>query len=619
IGAASGLPAGLSASFASNTITISGTPTASGTFNYTVPLTGGCGTVSATGTITITPNNTVSAPSSNPTACIGLPLSPTVTFTTTGATGIGSALGLPAGLSASFSSNTITISGTPTAAGTFNYTIPLTGGCGTVSATGTITITPNNTVSAPSSNPTVCIGLPLSPTVTFTTTGATGIGAASGLPAGLSASFSSNSITISGTPTASGTFNYSIPLTGGCGTVSATGTITVTPNNTVTAPSSNPSVCIGLPITPVTYTTTGATGIGVATGLPAGVSATWFGNTITVSGTPTTIGTFNYTIPLTGGCGIVNATGTITVNDLPVITLTPDDPNACNAADGSILVNGSGNGNVIWTGPSSGNANGVALNYSVSGLAAGTYAVYFVDANGCQSSTLQASLANPGAPVLDIINDVTNCGTSYTLPAISGTSLNVPAYYTGPGGTGSVVASGTVYNAPTNVTLYAYDANGSCIDEEPFNIIINQIPTVNDPADVLVCPGASINPDDFVSNPSGATFAWSNTDIAIGLPLNGAGQIATYNAPVNNTGSVVSGTVTVTPTLSGCVGTAQTFLISISPTPTVNDPADVTVCPGSTVDPVDFVSNPVGATFTWSNSNPANGLAANGSDQIIPY
>jgi uncharacterized protein (TIGR02145 family) len=35
----------------------------------------------------------------------------------------------------------ITISGTPTATGSFTYTIPLTGGCGSVSATGTIMVT----------------------------------------------------------------------------------------------------------------------------------------------------------------------------------------------------------------------------------------------------------------------------------------------------------------------------------------------------------------------------------------------------------------------------------------------------------------------------------------------
>jgi hypothetical protein len=141
IGTATGLP-GVTAAFASNTITISGTPTVSGTFNYSIPLTGGCGAVNATGTITVTPNNTASAASTTPTTCISTVLTDTQT---TGA-GIGTATGLPAGVTAAFASNTITISGTPTVSGTFNYTIPLTGGCGAVNATGTITVTPNNTV-----------------------------------------------------------------------------------------------------------------------------------------------------------------------------------------------------------------------------------------------------------------------------------------------------------------------------------------------------------------------------------------------------------------------------------------------------------------------------------------
>ena len=46
--------------WAANVVTISGTPTASGTFNYTVTSTGGCGTITATGSITVTPNNTIS-------------------------------------------------------------------------------------------------------------------------------------------------------------------------------------------------------------------------------------------------------------------------------------------------------------------------------------------------------------------------------------------------------------------------------------------------------------------------------------------------------------------------------------------------------------------------------
>jgi hypothetical protein len=55
--------------------------------------------------------------------------------------------------------------------------------------------------------------------------------------------------------------------------VNATGTITVTPNNTASAASTTPTLCISTVLTDITHATTGATGIGTATGLPAGVTA----------------------------------------------------------------------------------------------------------------------------------------------------------------------------------------------------------------------------------------------------------------------------------------------------------------------------------------------------------
>ncbi len=265
----------------------------------------------ASSTITLSADNTTSAASSSPSLSMNTALT-AITHTTTGATGIGTATGLPAGVTAAWASNTITISGTPTASGTFSYTIPLTGGCGSVNATGSITVTANNTAGAASSSPTLCINTALT-NITHTTTGATGIGTATGLPAGVTAAWASNTITISGTPTASGTFSYTIPLTGGSGSVNATGTIIVSANNTVGAASSSPSLSMNTVLTAITHTTTGSTGIGTATGLPAGVTAAWASNTITISGTPTASGTFSYFIPLTGGCGSVNATGTITV------------------------------------------------------------------------------------------------------------------------------------------------------------------------------------------------------------------------------------------------------------------------------------------------------------------
>ena len=319
IGAASNLPTGITASWSANSITISGTPSASGTFNYSIPLSGGCGG-SAIGTITVIPSNTVTPGSSTPTLCTNMVLTP-ITHSTTGATGIGAATGLPSGLTSSWVGNTIIISGAPTVSGIFNYSIPLIGGCSTVNATGSIIVNIDNTVTPASSSPTLCINTPLTP-ITHTTTVANGIGAATGLPSGVTALWGANTITISGTPSTSGTYNYSIPLIGGCSTVNATGTIIVNPDNTVTAASSSPIICINTVLTTINHSTSGASGIGAVSGLPTGVTASWSANTISISGTPTASGTFIYTIPLIGGCNIVNATGSITVNPSPMATIS---------------------------------------------------------------------------------------------------------------------------------------------------------------------------------------------------------------------------------------------------------------------------------------------------------
>ena len=204
------------------------------------------------------------------------------------------------------------------------------GGSPPITTTTTVTPCTLNTAGTASSSPTLTVNTALT-NITIATTGATGIGTATGLPAGVTAVWASNVITISGTPTASGTFNYTIPLTGGCGSVNAMGTITVTCTpNTAGTPSSSPTIPVTTTLTNITIATTGATGIGTATGLPAGVTASWSADVITISGTPTAAGTFNYTIPLTGGCGSVNATGTITVSACPTATITDNGMNTYN-------------------------------------------------------------------------------------------------------------------------------------------------------------------------------------------------------------------------------------------------------------------------------------------------
>ena len=232
----SGLPTGVTGSYASNVVTISGTPSATGTFSYTVTLAGSCDVTLSGSIIVSNTNNTISLTSAAGTTsqsiCSGSAIT-SITYSTTGASGA-SFTGLPTGVTGAWSNNVVTISGTPTVAGSFTYTVTLVGGCGSVSASGSMTVT-QNTVSLTSAtgtdSQTLCANSALT-NVSYSTTGATGA-SFSGLPSGISGSWNANSITISGTPTSAGNANFTITLTGGCGTVTATGSISVTAAPTI--------------------------------------------------------------------------------------------------------------------------------------------------------------------------------------------------------------------------------------------------------------------------------------------------------------------------------------------------------------------------------------------------
>jgi hypothetical protein len=315
---ASGLPAGLTMSSSG---TISGTPTVSGTFPYTVTVTdsaGNTGTVNCS--VTVAPPPTATCISI--TAVQGVAIT---SVTLTGSGGVGgpytfSATGLPTGLTLSSSG---TISGTPTVSGNFSYTVTITdsgGNKGTLNCSVSVGGPPT----ASCVSITAVDGVAITP-VTLVASG--GVGgpytfSATGLPTGLTLSSSG---TISGTPTVTGTFSYTVTITDSAGNKGTVG-CSVTVNNSAppTANCASISAVEGVAITPITVTGSGGAGGPYsfsASGLPPGLTMSSGG---TISGTPTVSGTFSYTVTVTDSAGNVG-----TVNCSVDVLTTPPPPGTC--------------------------------------------------------------------------------------------------------------------------------------------------------------------------------------------------------------------------------------------------------------------------------------------------
>jgi uncharacterized protein (TIGR02145 family) len=232
------------------------------------------------------------------------------------------------------------------------------------------------------------------------------------------------------------------------------------------------TLTVGTVLTPnITHATTSATGIGTATGLPAGVNAAWSGGVITISGTPSVTGTFNYTIPLTGtSCSSVNATGTITVST-PFLCGTSTVPDMDGNSYNTVLI-----GLQCWTQTNlkvtmynDGTAiplNNTYTSGSVStvwqGLRTGAYTIYGNESSSGANATNYGFLYNwyaavgivtlGGAPTKNI------CPTGWHVPTNSDWNILVKSMHsgadtssTGPSATQSSTAGG--YMKSTGNTL----------------------------------------------------------------------------------------------------------------------------------------------------------------------
>jgi gliding motility-associated-like protein len=411
------------------------TASMAGTYTVTAVL-DGCTSAGGSVTITVNPNATITLTSAvgsdDQTICENIEIND-ITYSIGGGGTGADVTGLPPGVTGTFNSGMFTISGTPSDTGTFNYTVTTTSSCMQTTATGSITVSPDATITLSSAvdtdNQTLCKGSVLT-AITYAI-GGSGTGATvSGLPTGVTGSFdmSSGTFTISGTPTNSDTFNYTVTTTGNCSNDSATGTITV---NSCAPPvasftTSSNTICEGSSIvfsdnstgtdintwnwtfnggTPGTANTVGPHTVVFAlagtysitlqvaddedtddTTMVITVNAnTSFsqsfnecqGFSVTVgSNTYISSGTYSDTLTNSNGCDSIINTN-LTINPTPLVTLIIVDDN-CAESIGSI------NTNIITgTPPITYNWNNGSNDSILTNLPTGTYTLSIIDSNGC--------------------------------------------------------------------------------------------------------------------------------------------------------------------------------------------------------------------------------------------
>ncbi|MBL7795632.1 MAG: beta-propeller fold lactonase family protein, partial [Saprospiraceae bacterium] len=581
-----------------------------------------CTSLPQTFTITVNPRPQVNQPA-NVTVCQSTPIA--VNFTgTPGATFSWTNSNPAIGLPANGSGNLNFVAGNVAfqEVGVITVTPVGPNGCPGTPVSFTITVNPGPEID-PVADESVCagdfVGVVFSSPSGNPTYSWTNSNPAIGLPPVGAGNINFNGANVPTTQT--GTITVTAAL-GGCIGTPETFTITVSPAPTMGQPA-NATACGGSTVNIAFAGSPGAVFEWTNSNPNIGLPANGTGNISFVTANPTVQEVATITVtPVIGGCQGPSRTFTITVNPAPEVF--PQADLAVCGGDAIEVVFSSANNPVFnWTNSNTAIGLGAAGNGTISFTSAvvatpqtATITVTPTQ-NGCTGPTETFTIIVSPTPTVNPIADQITCGglpTSFPLTGSAGATFNWvnsnPAIGLPASGSGNIFFPAANVSAPTVGTITVTPTVGSCVGaSESFNITVNPAPSMTDPADLTVCAGVVV-PVNFSGTP-GATFSWTNTNTATGLPASGTGNIGFLAA---NLGTPETSVITVTPALGGCPGPAQMFLITVNPAPAVAPVANRDACAGDSI-LINFSGSP-GATLTWSNSNPAIGLPAGGNGNL---
>jgi len=522
------------------------TLTASGATNYT------WSTGATTSTITVSPGGTTTYTVSgsaggctDPSTTVTVTVDPTPTVTV---------VAIPTAI-CSGSSSTLTASG----ATTYVWSTGETSNSITVSPGSTTTYTVTGTTGACSQIQTITLLVDPTPTVNVTASppvicsgGSSVLTATGGTTYYWSTGATTSSITVS--PIVTTTYTVNGIMCNDSTPESVTVVVITTP--TVTIAAAPPTICSG---SSSTLTASGAIAYVWNTG--ATTSA------ITVSPATTTTYTVSDT---TGGCGGAKQTITLTVNTTPTITVTAYAYSICSGSTDTLTAHGSSG--YSW------NTGVTGDSIIVSPLVTTTYTVTDT-VMGCGSLPQTVTITvNPTPTITVSASPSTICqGSSSTLTASGASSYTWS--------TGDMTNPITV--TPAVTTTYSV-TGATCGNSTPDTVVVTVTPTpivtITATADTI-CSGSN----DTLTAHGAMHYTWSTGETTSSIIV----------SPLSTT------TYTVNDTTSGCGGAAQTFVVTVNPTPTVTITAlPSTICPGSS-----SVLTASGATtYTWNTTETSSAI-----------
>ena len=560
-----------------NTASITVSPGSSTNYTVTVTNASGCTAVTSR-TVTVNANPTASISPATSTICNGQ----SATLTASGGTSyIWSNGGNTASITVSPGSST-------------NYTVTVTNAFG-CTATSTTTVTVN---SLPVANAGVDQSIPNGTSTTLSGSASGGSGSYSYLwsPAGSLVSSTvqnpqTTNLTISTAYTVTVTDNNS-----GCTSTDQV-IITVTGGSlSLNVTTNNSSICNGQS-TQLNAIASGGTGsyTYIWSSNPAGFSSTLANPTVSPTVTTT------YYVTINDGFNSSSSSVTVTVNQLPIVSITPASQSICNGQNATLTA--SGGTSYSWNNGSNTSSITVTPNTTT------TYTVTVIDALTC-SNTTTSTVTVMNTPSATSSNSGPYCsGNNIQLNSSGGSTYS----WLGPNGWSSTLQNPSINNSNSSMNgTYSVTVTNAagCTATSSTTVIVNTSPTVDAGNSISITYGTNTTLNGTATNGSGNyTFLWSPDTLLLNTNI--------QNPTTVNLFSNTTFYVTVTDVATGCSATDNvTVTVSGSPLIILPTASPNIICDGQSITLSANVTGGTGNyTYTW-NSVPSgfNSSSATATD-----